>query len=147
MAKKRTKAPENPVVAVAHKLIPRSYSKKMNRWIKAHKRTIFMTASLMSALYFGYMNFKKGVDRATKREQALIIKTQKLGRAGAKKLRRSAGKLDLTAERLQSDTIFFGTRVEMENERAKVASKALNDSGFKDYLKKKGYTNVRKVKK
>lgn len=153
-AKKKTtkktsakKSEKSNIVAVAHRLIPRSYNRKLQRWIKSHKRTIFLSTGLVVGLYAAYLDWKLGASRKTSEAMTKIIGAQKKARIQTKRIAKQATRLDQAAERFQSNQIFFGTRLDMENARIEDAEKALSDSGFKEWLKKQGYTNIRKVKK
>lgn len=151
-SKKTAKKPDNPVVAVALKVIPKSYNKKIGRWIRSHKRTIFMTSALVYALYLAYYEWKIGLRKAVRDDQDKILSTQKAIRRSAKEILNTSKKIDASSEAVQSKTIFFGDRLNMDYNRLdaadkKITNEILEDPGFRLWLKKQGYLNVRKVKK
>jgi hypothetical protein len=144
MTDKREKNPQNPVVVVAKKQVPRF--QRAGKWIKAHKREVFLTLETMGALAVQYLFFKRRLmdleRKFAKKSVGLTKSTTALLAAGEKTTTAAVEKLDIAREMQVKQ---LGLQQKMA-ERLMSVEKALASPEFKKFLKEKhGLSNIRRV--
>jgi hypothetical protein len=149
MAKKTSKKKRvpNPPVATAKVTIARRWSQRLNRWIKAHKRTITLSTTAILALYGAWYAQKIGIDKAEQRLREAQEKTLNKRFAVEGKLASQAFQLGASSKPLQKRQKMLGKVLKSQEKRLRTVEKALTNKDFRKFLKKKGYDDVRRLTK
>lgn len=149
MAKKKSKKQEsdNPIIALADKVIPPSYNRKLEKWIKAHTRQIALSLKLVTTLYSMYLWRKAGV-RKIEEMQIQIVKEKlaDLDIASSNHLV-SSNEINRLANSVFDDHKQFARALQKSEQNVAIAQRVLTSDEFKAYLKAQGYTNIRRPKK